>query len=260
MSKASREDLLKCPVLTENRRKLTANSVGFDVKNYDLTVTGMDNLPEELLALKLYENHFDKIATKYALPDSTHGLTKNYLELAAMMYVGLCAKKEFQGQIGIIAEHLKKVEKVAVQLEQLLEPGRDTWRDIYKIYPAIDKAEVDIDDLLNTSLANLKQLKELRAQFLEYKMTKMAEYGKKAPLGNAGLEIWVKVLLGAWWDVLKRTLDNQNDGINGRSHLVHFMCDCMEVVHPALEYDTIDNMLRKVQNGLKNGAEQLIPK
>ena len=54
-----------------------------------------------------------------------------------------------------------------------------------------------------------------------------------------------------WLSALDRTIYNSNDGINGRKHLLEFLSDSMEPLHEAIEFETLDNMLRKVQKEVR---------
>lgn len=88
----------------------------------------------------------------------------------------------------------------------------------------------------------------LRQDFKNSALMQNAKAGKREPVGNLGLQQWVETIYSIWTDYLKRSTENKRDGINGRKYLLEFMSDCMAYLNPEIEYNTLDNMLRKVQN------------
>ena len=80
---------------------------------------------------------------------------------------------------------------------------------------------------------------------------KTAEFNKPARATDRALHTWIKTLYAFWLSALDRTIYNSNDGINGRKHLLEFLSDSMEPLHEAIEFETLDNMLRKVQKEVR---------
>ena len=57
-------------------------------------------------------------------------------------------------------------------------------------------------------------------------------------------------MLELWEKDLGRTLENKNEGLNGRKHLLNFLEISIEPIHEAIEFETLNNSLRKVQNSI----------
>ena len=243
----------QCPKLKANIERLrdSFNLPDIEILREEPRPDNLDAIIGETFSLGIYLDNFDQIASEYKIPQHKFFAVKKHLELAAIVYVGLAQKKRFHKELKGIIDHLKKIESKAKALERLLEPGREDWKFLYTSIALLGDDPINIDDILDSSLTSLSALKNLRKQFQGFEIVKSMEYGKQATLGNPGLEQWVHLLVKIWLDVLERTTINPNDGINGRIHLYHFMCDCMEPVHESLEYSTIDHMLRKVQRSLR---------
>lgn len=237
---------LSCPVLSKHLVEFDKIAPIVFERHGLSTIVNNENLIETEFSLNIFSETAKALFENYSIPDDLFIQVESHLEMAAVTYIVTARRKTTHIAIERALLHLEKVEKSARHLEQLLKPNRDSWNLVFQGFGALDEVLPDVDKLLDASLDNLLELKMLKSKFKAFKSLEAFEYGKKAPLGNPGLKEWSQLMLYLWANILRRTITNPNDGINGRKYLFHFMCDCMELIHPELEYDTIDNALRKV--------------
>jgi len=246
MTKIDEGKLSRCPVLVQNIENLS-NSTSFlkslaaEFKEIDPEVVFQNYEP-----LNIYKTCFNAIAEKYSIPTENIRDVEKKLEAAALLYLAMRQRRDWNIQVGIITGYLNKVVKKAKELELLLVPEREKIQQVFHIYSMFEDAK-KTGELINFSIENLKQLQNLSSIFLSLPGAKISSYGKKAPMGHPGLQEWVRSIFLIWIKILNRSIENPNDGINGRIHLLDFMYDCREPLHPLLEHDTLDSMLRKVQ-------------
>lgn len=250
MSRSDEEKLGKCPVLVQNIENLS-NSTSFlkslaaEFKEIDPEVVFQNYQP-----LNIYKPCFNAIAEKYSIPTENIGDVEKNLEATALLYLAMRQRRDWNIQVGIITDYLNKVGKKAKELELLLVPEREKIQQVFHLFSMFEDAK-KTGELINSSIENLKQLQNLNASFLSLPAAKISSYGKQAPMGHPGLQEWVRMIFLIWTKILNRSIENPKDGINGRIHLLDFMYDCREPLHPLLEFDTLNSMLRKVQKSMQ---------
>lgn len=211
---------------------------------------------EGFQSLNIYTNEISRIIDKHKIPESLVESLIEFLEIASLAYIGIAHMGQMRVYLSRVTDFTKRLTQKVEALEKLLTDDREAISAVMAIARFGEKTERDYDDIVDETLANLKKLSFIHSDFQNSKLAETIKLNSKSPIGNPGLLRWTNIIYLIWTENLKRTIENKNDGINGRKYLLEFMFDCMQPIHPALEYETLDNMLRKVQRSKKRKGKQ----
>lgn len=196
--------------------------------------------------LGLYSDVIDQMKEEFSLTENEANEFIPLIEGLALTYIG-------SSLIGTIRPAMKDFHSNFVEIDDKLETATEGLDD------KLDEFEI----FLSVMSADLIQIKEYRRQFenliaARNALKSLPEFIRQSPIvqvagidkavrpTNWALHLWTEGMYCLWFG-LGRTIINSNDGINGRKHLMDFLEFCMRPIHEAVEYETLDNMLRKVQ-------------
>lgn len=247
--------LAECKVFNDNK-----NAYQEKIENYPALERGLENgwskcieafiseKPDlECMHLNIYSGFSEKLQNRFSLTrDEALELEKN-LENFALSYLSFYKFKNLRPMIKQLHSECSEINKYLDPLVDQLEEHSDSYREVLNVlsYEGLNADEyIDAFNLLVKARNKLKSLPDSIAQS---PLAIGSDFKKAARSTNWALFIWVEILYAYWVNVLCRTISNSNDGINGRKPLLEFLLFCIEPLHESVEYDTLDNMLRKVQ-------------
>lgn len=259
MTNENYENLTNCPVLKAHIIKfmkmsdqlLDQEDTYTEEWFENIRLASLENRIEGFQSLKIYQKFSKKLQTDFSFSNGDAIELVNKLELLAIGYLGLTQSRVTAYFIKCFRleclDLSKKLNELANELPQKI--------DIYEFFLSLlSYANLDVKehtDAFNSLIKASEILKQLPDKISHSPFAKSLEFNKAAKVTNWALYIWVENLYAYWVNGLGRTIRNSNDGINGRKPLLEFLLFCIEPLHEAIEYDTLDNMLRKVQRDVK---------
>lgn len=254
---------IECPVLKSNCIKLIADldwspaiiaaiSAGEHGKASKII---SDEFDSDSKFLNLYEKHATQMKSKFKLTTEEVDETVSLLEGLALSYVGMFninfmrpVMKELHANFVALDN---KLGKMIDGLEESLEDFENVLNMISGDRVTTKKYKSAFEKLV----ASRNELKSLPEFVRQAPFASVTEFDKAAKPTNWPLYLWTEAVYSIWSGILGRTIMNSNDGINGRKHLLEFMDFCIRPVHETVEFESLDNMLRKVQNEIKKDGE-----
>ncbi len=216
--------------------ELDFETLGSVFDNYDGCFLGIyDTLNQEF-----FDKHFIKLTAMDNVQTRLDAYAYTYLTAMS----GLHLKSIFNEA----DDYFERLDRAIKRMELLLVPEVEKIYGVLKIFSFNDELPKRYDAIIKECLERLTKMKALRTDFKNTPLVTELSFTKQYSVKNPGLQKWMENMLYLWTKILGRSLENKADGINGRKQLLEFAMDCMELVHPALEYHTLDNMLRKIQN------------
>lgn len=253
------DQLTSCLVLRRNLNKFIEeinrrpDLEGELMKGWDNNVKRFvaENRSKDLQSLNIYPKFTKKLQNKFSLShDQAFELT-NLLEVFAIGYLGY-----FQSQTlrPIIKQfHLECInlnERLGLLTDEI-EKKMDGYGVVLDVLSCEELNGDEYSEALKSLINAHKKLNSLPDSISKSPLAKGVEFNKAARSTNWALFMWVEPLYVYWVNILGRTINNSNDGINGRKPLLEFLLFCIEPLHEAVEYGTLNNMLRKVQRDIK---------
>ena len=252
----------KTPMIYENLRQikcptLRANCESF-LKKYEIEKSFVDgdgsresiyeNIESRPPTLNLYNDLAAEISSEFAIDEPQKEEIIDLLEKTALAYIG-----GYQARINrkSLVEMLTQITEFTTSLEKCVQPiEKDTeyYKTIFAGLSGNEKQAKIYSQALYSLLESSETLKTLPNFLKQSEVMQTVKIGKRAPVGNPALERWTEGIYFIWTRYLGRSLENLHDGVNGRKHLLRFMEKCILPIHQSIEFETLDNMLRKIQN------------
>jgi len=245
------KDLLRidCPVLQKNCRMFVERYVPTDpfVKNQQELDEIKFGLAAKPPSLDLYGNKIPELRKQFSLDDSDLNLLIDNLERMALGYIAefqtIIRRKSISEMIAQITDFLQGLETSL----KFVERDTQVYKALFGSFTGDNKQSAIYAESFQSLLDANETLKSLPDFIRDSETAKAMKLGIRAPIGNPALQRWTTGFYLIWTEQLDRTIENSNDGLNGRIHLLSFMEACIQPIHPALESETLNNMLRKVQ-------------
>jgi len=256
-------DRLDCPVLASNSKKLA-----FEFESHPELISALSTADpagivktlEKLYSqdskfLDLYKDLAPQMQIMFRLSGEKveeilpilEGLAVFYIANASAATIRSVISKSHSGLVDLT----KKLKSITDEVDENLD-NFILFLNIMTFNPdESNRYKSAFDDLLHAN----KKLQTLPEYLKNSQFAKIVEFDKPARATNWGLQFWTEHLFFIWMGFLERGIKNRNDGINGRKHLLDFLEFCMAPIHEAVEFETLDNMLRKVQKDIKARAE-----
>lgn len=244
------EELSRNPELINNFHKGWAHSVKVGIsERYD----------KKISRLNIYSEHTTHIKNVLLLSDDQTDIIVPVLETLAVSYLGLTHVKTLRP---IIKDLHSKFVEMSKLIDESLTGVEDNLEDI-EFYIGVFSSDTQKTDEYIQSFKSLitarDQIKTLPKFIGQSEFARASEFDKAARSTNLALYTWVKAIFAVWLNILGRTIVNSNDGKNGRKHLLEFLEISIAPLHQEIEYETLDNMLRKIQNEIKRDGELSLP-
>jgi len=254
-------DILKfgsvaCPVLANNLRDLQAQEI-FDIDINSLNQEAFKRKLESISLLGIYDDIYQKLFSDHNIPENQYIEGRDIIEQAAIAYMGMSRTQIVREMLVNTETILNQIEAVSVKLADLIDAYSADLDIVSKLTNWDAGSNQHIGELLKFISSDLTNISSIKKKLRDTDIAQLSEMGKQSPKSNMAIIHWAHMMYIFWTRELKRTLVNLNDGINGRKHLLNFMIDCMLPLHEAIEANTIDNSLRKVQKILASGSERL---
>ena len=209
----------------------------------------------EIKPLEIYTNISDQLKKVSQLSDNQVTGTIPILESLAVSYLGI-------SHFTYLKPHIKnlhaKFEIFNAKIETILdelEIEKEEFELLIGVFSTNPKATSQYAEAYSSLIHSHQKLKSVPDFIRKSPLARAADFKKSSRTTDKALFVWVSSIYGLWITELNRTISNNNDGKNGRKHLLEFLALCMEPLHEAIEYETLDNMLRKVQNDFNRNGE-----
>ena len=248
-----------CLILQENLNKFSdiiANNPDLLSKASQSWSIGIQTRIKEEYSLKLsnldlYSNLASQYQRKFSFSEDEIIIVISALERLAISYLGLSQFKTTRLAIKNLHEKYTSLVRHITETSEEIEENLDAIETQLKIFSSDLKKPSEYMQAFNSLIAASHKLGSLPHFISESPFAKTAEFNKSARATDLALHTWVKSLYAFWSSALGRTIHNSNDGINGRKYLLEFLSDAMAPLHEAIEFETLNNMLRKVQKEVK---------
>lgn len=256
-------DKLDCSVLTANCKRLACE---FEEKpdfmralltgNPEKAIETLNHLyAPDATFLDIYKPLTKEMGHTFGFSKSKIKDVLPFLESLAVFYIGAVTAPAIRPMMSDLhsgfVELIGKLKKITDEIHGNL--------DNFQLLMNVFTFEVDQTENYRSAFEGLllesEKLETLPDFFKNSVMAKIVEFDKAARSTNWALQFWTENMLLLWVGLLDREIKNLNDGKNGRKHLLDFIEFCMRPIHEAVEFETLDNMLRKVQKDVKKRAE-----
>ena len=238
-----------CKILSEKLERqpnLFRDFLNSDMKALKANLT--DGFDEDDDFLDLYSNESNKLKNLFRLSDTEIVEIMPIMEGIAFSYAGTCQTQFLRPMIKQIHSKFIQLNDELAAVTEFLEDDLGGTGLMIKMLAADPSPSEEYVQALQTLIASKEKLQSFPEFITESPLAKITEFNKAARSTNWGLQLWTETLYTLWVGILGRTVANSNDGVNGRKHLLDFLYFCMQPLHEAVEYVTLDNSLRKVQN------------
>jgi hypothetical protein len=195
----------------------------------------------------------DKIVKDAKVPSEQVDVLFNNLDLMARTYVMYGLIPLIHEDVIDSFEDLKKIEKVAQKLKDLL-PEKDST--LYTILAMVEQtqshANILFDEKTNAAaiyFTNLNvmvdSLLNIRSIIPQTVMGQFMKLGVKSPKGNLGLKVWLEQAHSVWTGYLQRCFKHDGEsGVNGRKRFTEFAYNILIIIHPEMKYASVENGVR----------------
>ena len=256
-----------CPVLQNNLKKFFEEvakhqDIVFNTtKSWDTNIRrGLANRYDlKIGSLQIYSGRSKTLQESDSSTEIQSFEVSDMLEQLAVSYLGLTHYKSLR-------PHVKELHTKFVELDNAIgatiDPLEDQLNAIeghLNIFLSEPQEKDEYMKAFKALVTAREKLKSLPESISSSPLAQATEFNKQARSTDFALYIWVKAIYAIWINKLGRTISNSNDGINGRKHLLEYLVNLMEPLHQAIEYETLDNMLRKIQNEVKRDGELSMP-
>ena len=251
---------IECETLRQNCIDLF-DKVIFPLGGYELFKSGQlnelgqkidESVLDGLTLLGLYQQSKPTLRQKFGIPVELVEDVVECLEAHAVGYVSHRQSDVMRGPIKSIHETIVSFVDDLSSLSSLISDDQSD----FTAFLSMASGDKDASIAYSNALSSIKQAERVLRGMPEFLLNsgfaKSLEIGKRSPRGNPALQYWVERVYSLWVQHLERKIDNSNDGFNGRIHLLDLLEFALRPLHPAVEFNTIDNMLRKVQRDVKN--------
>ena len=250
---------LTCPILRTNYEKLSRSEY---YKQY-AEIVFLPNFVEKFqklvsderilssIILDCYSHTSEDLQDTFKIAPKQYAELIEFLEILAVGYIALSTQGSIRESIGQVLDLTSQLVEKLNEATLGWSENLDQYETLFLTISSDDEKSKHYSEVIQSLVEAKDKLQSLPDFIKNSQSAKMVEYGKRAQPSNSGLQIWVENVYLIWVGILGRTIENKNDGLNGRKHLLNFMEALMLPVHEALEFSTLDNMLRKVQEDVK---------
>jgi len=236
-----------CPILAKNIKKME-EQIDFEPDTQLLDQDFIVGEAQRIYSLEIYDDIYVKLFSDYKIPSEQHAESHILIEQAAIAYTGLSQTQIMRDLLARAEGKIDKIHSAAKKLASLIETHSKEFDLLSRAVNWKSNSDYYMGDTLNAISDKLSEITLMKQTLRETNVAKIAEVGKQSPPSNMAVKHWVHAMYVFWTRNLERNLINDGDGINGRKHILNFMIECMEPLHQAIEANTIDNALRKIQN------------
>lgn len=201
--------------------------------------------------LNLYANQANQMKSKFGLTTEEVEETILLLEGLAVSYVGTYNINFMRPVIKTLHSNFITLDNKLGEMIDGLEESLGNFEIVLSMISGEPETTKNYRSSFDKLVASRNELRTLPEFIRQSPLAKVTEFDKAAKPTNWSLHLWTEAIYAIWSGLLGRTIINSNDGLNGRKHLLDFMEFCIRPVHEAVEFETLDNMLRKVQNDVK---------
>ena len=210
-----------------------------------------EELPFNFEPLNIYPEFSKKLKTEFSISNDQAFELVNILERLAIGYLSYFQTKTLRPIIKQFhVECLDINERLGVLADEI-EEKMEVYETLLSVLSCEKLNGGEYTDALKSVINARNKLKLLPDSIGHSALAKGSEFNKAARPTNWALLLWIEALYAYWINILGRTISNNNDGINGRKHLLEFLLFCIEPLHEAVEFETLDNTLRRVQRDIE---------
>lgn len=235
-------------------------------KNYNSLRTRMGSLPKEggyveylgwfpkrMIAVgegDIFKSCSADLERNFGFHESLVQELSSQLERQASLYIILVVSEYFRRQGSKLYSDLKKLEKLANKLEELLIFSVPSLATIF-VNEKFDENGCETNDesldSLRRLLDDIKILSDISSKYKNSELGKFARIGKSGPMDNAPLREWVESMAYIWVGNLKRSITTPSNSYDGREKFLEFIVYCFSFIHAEVEADTVRNMYEKIR-------------
>lgn len=249
---------ISCPVLKQNVENFSKQVIlrpelpnSLRTGNTQDLISLVSPYFEDQYGFNLYKNRSHEISKELKIQSNELSKVIERLESLAFFYIAgfqsFLQRKDLLDMLAKISDFAENLEKCLSGVDRDNEVTSQVLTSL-----TFDKAQSDIYANAFNKLFDANETIKTLPDFIKNSpVMRTLQVGKRSPLGYPILHQWTKSMLEFWEKDLGRTLENKNDGLNGRKHLLNFLEICIEPLHEAIEFDTLNNSLRKVQNSIR---------